>query len=159
MANVATIAKVAVPAVLLLGAVWAFGGSGKKTKRKGGGGTGGTHPLPPETPRPESDRMIFDDGCNDLMVRVDTAGYDLRITDYYWTLREEGFNDPEEITVEILALDAPQCVWPPTEDSSLRSKAIWDMVYAAVENYWTLEQEGLLDEFAPIFGTEEEFIE
>lgn len=158
MANIGNIAKIAVPAAALLGLAWVVGGkaSAKKATRSPGGGT---HPLPDEDPRPESDRMIFNDGCSDLMVRVRAADYDLRITGYYWVLRQQGFDDPTEITIEILDLDAPQCLWPPEADSSLRSKMVWDMVYGAVENYWTLEKEGRLDEFAPIFGTEEEFIE
>lgn len=153
MSNLGMAVRFGIPAVLLLGVAWFMGG----TKRKPAS-TARTEPPPFEDERPESDRMVFDDSCQDLMVRVQAAEYDLRITDAYWTLRQEGYDDPEEITAEILTMDAPQCTWPPVPDSSLRSKQIWDLIFPAVELYWNLEKDGQLDEFAPIFGTAEEFI-
>ena len=156
----ATATKFLIPAVVLIGLAFAMGGA--KAKKKNGNGTtgnGGYEPLPTEDPRPESDRMLFDDGCNDLIVRVRAPDYDLRITERYWQLRNEGVDDPQPLAVAILQMDAPQCVWPPGPDSSLRSKSIWELVYPAVDIYWGHEKAGTLDQFAQVFGTAEGFIE
>lgn len=140
--------------VAALGAI-AYAVGSKKTKK----GTSRTEPVPPEPPLPESDRMLFDDGCNDLIVRVRSSSYDVRITDRYWQLRSEGYSDPADLAVGILSMDAPQCTWPPTAESSLRAKRVWDLVYPAVDIYRQMEAAGTLGDYDPIFGTTEEFIE
>lgn len=147
--------KYILPAAILLGAAFVIGGASGK-KRKGGGHW---EPVPDNGKRPESDRMLFDDGCNDLIVRVRSQAYDERITNMYWELRQQGIDDAETLAVGILQMDAPQCMWPPGPDSSLRAKAIWEMVYPSVANYWSMEKAGTLDEYAGVFGTEQEFIE
>ena len=119
-------AKYLLPAAAALGIAFAVGGKKKKK-------TSRTEGLPPEPPLPDSDRMLFDDGCNDLIVRVRSADYDTRITERYWQLRAEGYEDPVDLAVGILAMDAPQCTWPPVQDSSLRSKRVWDLVHPAVQ--------------------------
>lgn len=149
----ASAAKFLLPAAALIGIAFVVGGSKKKTNGKK------FEPVPPDEPRPESDRMLFDDGCNDLMVRVKAPEYDMRITEMYWQLRGQGYDDPESLAATLLQMDAPQCPWPPTPDSSLRSKSIWELIYPAVENYWANEKAGTLDDYAQIFGTAEEYIE
>lgn len=150
--------KIALPAIALGLIAWGLGGKKKN----------GAPKAPPEyeeypegegEPRPESDRMLFDDGCNELIVRVRSANYDARITEAYWQLRSQGFEDPFAIAVEILKMDAPQCTWPPTAESSLRSKRVWELIYPAVESYFGMEQAGTLGDYASVFGTDEEFIE
>lgn len=149
------------PAAVLLGLAFAVGGAGAKKKRNGkkNGNGNGYEPPPPDTERYESDRMLFDDGCNDLIVRVRAPDYDLRITERYWQLRNQGVDHPQTLAVGILQMDAPQCVWPAPADASMRSKHIWELVYPAVEVFWGHEKAGTLDQFAPIFGTAEGFIE
>ncbi len=152
----ASAAKYLLPAAALIGIAFAVGGAKAKKKPRPGNGF---EPVPPDEPRPESDRMLFDDGCNDLIVRVKAADYDLRITEAYWQMRGQGDDDPEQLAIGILQMDAPQCQWPPGPDSSMRSKSIWELVYPAVENYWGLEKAGTLDMYAPVFGTAEGYIE
>jgi hypothetical protein len=152
-------AKFLVPAAVLIGVAFAVGGAGAKKKNGKKQNGNGYVPVPDETPRPESDRMLFDDGCNDLIVRVRAPDYDLRITERYWQLRNEGVDDPQSLAVGVLQMDAPQCMWPPGPDSSLRSKSIWELVYPAVEIFWGHEKAGTLDQFAPVFGTAEGYIE
>ena len=151
-------AKFLIPAAVLIGVAMMAGGA-KAKKKKPANGNGHYEPLPDEDPRPESDRMFFDDGCNELIVRVKAADYDLRITEAYWQMRQEGVDDPQVIAVEILQMDAPQCAWPPGPDASLRSKSIWELVYPAVDLYWGFEKAGTLDQFSQVFGTAEGFIE
>lgn len=148
-------AKYLLPLAVLLGVSFAVGGASAKKKKS----NGRYEPVPDGGPRPESDRMKFDDGCNDLVVRVNSAEYDLRITDMYWQMRSQGIDDPETIAVGVLEMDAPQCEWPPGPDASLRSKSIWELIYPAVENYWNNEHAGTLDQYAQVFGTAEGFIE
>lgn len=152
----ANAAKFLIPAVALIGIAFVAGGAGAKKKTKNGKIY---EPVPGDEPRPESDRMHFDDGCNDLIVRVKAPDYDLRITEAYWQMRGQGVDDPQTITVGILQMDSPQCVWPPGPDSSLRSQQIWDLIYSAVHNYWSHEKAGTLDEQAPVFGTASGWIE
>jgi hypothetical protein len=153
--NLMSATKYLLPAAILIGAAFVIGGASAKKK----GGTSKWEPVPDDGQRPESDRMTFDDGCNDLVVRVRSAEYDVRITDMYWQLRQEGIDDAETLAIGILQMDAPQCLWPPGPDSSLRSKAVWEIVYPAVANYWTMEKAGTLDEYTGVFGTDQEFIE
>ena len=145
-----------IPAAALLAIAAFAGGAGAKKKKKK---NGTFEPVPEDTQRPDSDRMLFDDGCNDLIVRVKAPDYDLRITERYWGLRNEGIDDPQTLAVGILQMDAPQCTWPPGPDSSLRSKSIWELIYPAVDLYWGHEKAGTLDQFAQVFGTAEGYIE
>lgn len=140
---------IAIPVVLMM----AMGG-GKKRRRT----TTGPEPLPDDGEgtgdtmgppgRPRSNRMILDADCNELAVQVTKWDYDIRITNYYWYLREQGINDPMTLAVEILALDSPHCSWPPGPDASDWAHTIWEGTYAAVRNYWELEQSGELWEYA-----------
>ena len=152
-------AKVAIPIIALGLVAWGLGGSKKKGGKAKTGPDFEPYPEGEGEPLPESDRMLFDDGCNELIVRVQSANYDARITEAYWQLRSQGFEDPFPIAVEILRMDAPQCDWPPVNESSLRSKRIWEMIYPAVENYREMELAGTLGDYATVFGTDEEFIE
>ena len=138
--------KPATLAVIALGLGAAYlAGSGKRKRRW-------EHEEEAEG-RQISDRMTFDATCTDLLVRVDSAKYDMRITKMYWDLRKQGFLDPAEISAEILHADSPQCTWPANEGASLRAKYIWELVYGAVKNYRMLEVEGKLKDLPPMFGT------
>lgn len=151
----ASAVKFLIPAAVLIGVAVVAGGAKGKKKKNGKI----IEPIPEPGPRPDSDRMLFDDGCNDLIVRVKAPDYDLRITERYWQLRNEGVDDPLTLSAGILEMDAPQCLWPPEATSSMRSKWVWELIFPAVKNYWEHEKAGTLDEFAPIFGVASGYIE
>jgi len=102
----------------------------------------------PEDQRPLSDAMVFDAGCWDLAVIVDPTPYDVRITEYYWQLRANGYNDPMMIAVAVLNADSPHCQWPPIEGASPMQIAIWEGTVGAVGNYMDLEMTGELDQYS-----------
>ncbi len=104
----------------------------------------------PEDQRPLSDAMLFDGGCYDLAVIVDPLPYDMRITEYYWTLRSSGYTDPVDITVAVLEADSPHCAWPPDPEqgASPMQIAVWEGTLGAVANYMDLEMTGQLDQFS-----------
>ena len=145
-----------VPIAIFAGLALVAGG---KPRRRNGGpriepmpgdDTGG--PLPPDE-LPISDRMLFDEDCYELIVRVNSVDYDYRITNRYWQLRQAGVDDPNAITADILAMDAPQCVWPPVQgQSSPTAIEIWNGTLAAVEAYHNAVESGTLGEFDSVFG-------
>ena len=136
-----SVALLAIPLVMLFAA-----GGGKKRRR--------LVPQPEEEELfgpeglPLSDRMILNEDCSAMAVRVIKWQYDIRITNRYWQLREQGVDDPMVLTVEILRMDSPHCTWPPTAYASEWAHTIWGGTYYAVKNYYDLEQSGELWEYA-----------
>lgn len=149
----ANFGKLAIPLLALI----AIGAATRKKPKSSG--SGGFEPVPGTDPRPDSDRMLFSPDCADLTVRVLAPDYDLRITNRYWQLRQEGVNDPQVIAADILAMDAPQCEWPPSQNATLRNKAIWELIGPAVRAYWEAEQAGTLSQYAQVFGNASGYIE
>lgn len=139
---------IAIPIVLMA----AMGGGKKRRGRI----PAAPEPLPGEGDdslfgpegRPVSNRMILTPDCADLSVRVRKWDYDIRITNYYWYLRDQGVDDPVVLAAEILKMDSPHCQWPAPPDAPQWSRVIWEGTYAAVKNYYDLEQSGELWEYA-----------
>jgi len=139
-------------ALLLLAYIGKQGKQGKQGKRTK---TNKTHAVPEDSARPVGERMLLDTACGTLLERVDSARYDVRITEIYWKMRAMGEEDPEDIAAGILREDSPHCSWPPEEGSTMRARSLWESVYRAVSNYRELELTGKLEEFPAIFGTGE----
>ena len=98
---------------------------------------------------PLSDRMLLTDDCSGPAAKAVRWRYDARITNYYWYLRREmEWEDPVQITAELLGYDSPHCQWPPPADAPEWQHIIWDGTYLAVSTYLTLEESGELWEYA-----------
>jgi hypothetical protein len=148
-----------IPAALLLlgsrkkgGPGRGYGGGAQQSPYKGGwqsrdAADGLTQQT--EDGYPLSDSMRLNADCSGPAARTIKWRYDLRITGYYWYMRRElGMDDPVEMTAAILAFDSPHCQWPPAPDASEWAHIIWDGTYAAVKNYFDLEQTGELWDYA-----------
>jgi hypothetical protein len=114
------------------------------------GGTGD----PNERYLPESYRLILDEDCKKMAVRIRIFYYDRWITSRYWELRKAGWTDPVEMAVDILSMDSPHCAWPPRADSSDVAKSIWDWLFPGIEFYYKAEIDGTLKDykFGPMPG-------
>jgi hypothetical protein len=125
------------PLLLLAGAA-ALLMMGKKKKATGNGKI---------TPSglPVSDHLRFDEACEKLLQRLNVPGYDNRMTNKYVELRKIGVDDPVELTLEILKMDAGHCPWDNPGDYTDQMKLTFDAQLAAVQNFYELEQAGELD--------------
>ena len=142
------------PIVLAIPLVMLFAGGGRRKRRASpwvlptpDTGTGTESEMGPEG-LPPSNRMIFTPDCSALAVRVTKWDYDIRITNYFWYLRGEGWDDPAAIAAAMLRADSPHCDWPPAPSAPEWAHTIWEGTYAAVKNYYDLEMSGELWEYA-----------
>ena len=148
-------AQIIIPA-LVIGAIAAAAGS--KPKRRSNSRIEedpipDPGPGPGPGPLPMSNQLRLDPECFELTHIINAPEYDARITTAYWSLRQQGMNDPVAITAELLRMDAPQCAWPAVPGvSSPRAVEIWNGTLAAVENYHFHAENGTLDQFEPVFG-------
>lgn len=147
-------AQIIVPLVVL-SAIAAAAGS--KPRRRRGQSYIEEDPLPDVDPGPDqlpvSNQLRFDPECFELTHMINSREYDARITTAYWSLRQQGMNNPVQITAELLRMDAPQCAWPAVPGvSSPMAVEIWNGTLAAVVNYHELAESGQLGQFEPIFG-------
>ena len=115
--------------------------------------TGGTGD-PTERYLPESHRLILNENCEKMAVRLRVWDYDKWITGRYWELRKAGWTNPVEMSVDILSMDSPHCEWPPRADSSDAAKYIWDWLFPGIEFYYKAEVDGTLKDykFGPMPG-------
>lgn len=97
---------------------------------------------------PLSDRMLLNADCSGPAAKTVKWRYDIRLTNRFWTEWDEGERDPVLITMRVLAMDNPQCEWPPDVGASEWADIIWSGTLEAVTLYVTLIEEGTLSEFA-----------
>lgn len=107
------------------------------------GGTGD----PQERFLPESHRLILDNSCGKMAVRIRIWDYDKWITGRYWELRHAGWEDPEAMTVDILEMDSPHCQWPPGPGSSELQRQLWNWLYPGVRFFYEAEISGTLNDY------------
>jgi hypothetical protein len=122
------------PLLLLAGAA-ALVMMGKKKKANGG------VKITPSG-LPVSDHLRFDEACEKLLQRLDVPGYDNRMTNMYVDLRKSGVDDPVELTLGILKMDAAHCPWDDPGKYTGQMKLTFDAQLAAVQNFYDLEQAG-----------------
>lgn len=94
---------------------------------------------------PVSDRLGFDEGCEKLLQRLNVPGYDNRMTNKYIALRKAGVDDPAELTLEILKMDAGHCPWDDPDKYTVQMNLTYTAQFAAVQNFYDLEQAGEID--------------
>lgn len=107
-----------------------------------------TTPVPPtkdEEELPVSNKLQFDKECEALLQRLDVKGYDARMTNKYLQLRNEGVEDLDEITLEILKMDAPHCPWEDPTSYTKQMNLTYNAQLAAIKNYAEMEERGEFD--------------
>lgn len=95
---------------------------------------------------PLSDRMRLNANCNGPAAKTVKWRYDIRLTNYFWHLWDKGERDPVLLTMDLLALDSPQCAWPPDLGAAEWADVIWEGTLAAVSNYVGHIEAGTLSE-------------
>lgn len=95
---------------------------------------------------PLSDRMLLTPNCDGPAAKAVKWRYDIRLTNHFWALWEDGMRDAVLITMELLSYDSPHCEWPPDVNAPEWADIIWDGTFAAVAHYIARIEDGTLSE-------------
>jgi hypothetical protein len=91
--------------------------------------------------------MLLTLSCDGPAAKAIKWRYDIRLTNHFWALWQDGMRDAVLITMELLSYDSPHCAWPPDVGAPEWADVIWNGTFAAVENYIARIEDGTLAEY------------